>query len=250
MNQIDVLETMTPQDFLRVPRRAGARQRVPVCAIPRAGVPVRREGRRLHPAVPVADRRRAAPPGDDGSPNRRCGMPLPACSLPAGCPSATTSRSCPRWSAWPGTGRITTISGSSRRICSRTTNWRAYGGLGMCRWWSGRSVPNPVPADRQAHPTCTAGYLCVITRCCGSCGIRCSASQGGRAAVLRGVEVMSDRVADTADIATVNCQTVPGQRRRKDACCPRQRRAPARYQAPGTSPSACRPITGMWPRMI
>ena len=47
--QLEVLETMTPQDFLEVPHAAGAGERVPVRAVPRAGVPVRSQG----PGVPA-----------------------------------------------------------------------------------------------------------------------------------------------------------------------------------------------------
>ena len=42
--QVDVLETMTPQDFLQFRQALAPGQRVPVGAVPRAGVPLRRQG--------------------------------------------------------------------------------------------------------------------------------------------------------------------------------------------------------------
>ncbi len=45
VQQIDVLETMTPQDFLEFRQRLAPGQRLPVRAVPRAGVPLRGQGR-------------------------------------------------------------------------------------------------------------------------------------------------------------------------------------------------------------
>ena len=58
VQQVDVLETMTPQDFLEFRQRLAPGERVPVGAVPRAGVPLRRQGPRLRQPVPGPHRRR------------------------------------------------------------------------------------------------------------------------------------------------------------------------------------------------
>ena len=45
VGQVDVIDTMTPQDFLRVPDQAGPRVGIPVGAVPGDRVPLRAQGR-------------------------------------------------------------------------------------------------------------------------------------------------------------------------------------------------------------
>ena len=80
VQQVDVLETMTPAGLPAVPAGAGAGQRLPVGAVPRAGVPLRRQG-------PVVRAR-----GSGGSPTtsaqrlqRRLDEPTPVGRVPAAC---------------------------------------------------------------------------------------------------------------------------------------------------------------------
>ena len=56
-----------------VPAAAGAGQRLPVGAVPRAGVPLRRQGPVVRRAVPRADRRREGAARAAGSTSRPCG---------------------------------------------------------------------------------------------------------------------------------------------------------------------------------
>jgi tryptophan 2,3-dioxygenase len=56
---------------------------------------------------------------------------------------------------------------------SRTMSWPGCGAPGTCRWWSGRSGPSPGPAGLRARRTCRAAFRSGTTRCCGSCGTFC-----------------------------------------------------------------------------
>ena len=131
VQQVDVLETMTPQDFLEFRQRAGAGQRLPVGAVPRAGVPLRRQG----PVVRAS--------GSAGSPTtrrarlqRRLDEPTPVGRVPARArergAAGRRRRGGHRVAAHapPTTARRTPTSGRSPRRCSSTTSSPRPGGRG------------------------------------------------------------------------------------------------------------------------
>ena len=121
-----------PAGLPAVPADAGAGQRLPVRAVPRARVPLRRQGPGVRRAVPRADRRRsaaaAAPAGGADAVGR---VPARARHA-AACRSATTRRSPARCAAPPTTGPRTPTCGRSPRRCSSTTSWPLPGGPGTC----------------------------------------------------------------------------------------------------------------------
>ena len=186
--QVDILETMTPQDFLEFRASAGAGQRLPVGAVPGAGVPLRRQGPRVPRPVPRPHRHRARPAG---APPRRAvavgRVPvtcLPRADWPAGTDAGDPGRRC-GWSR--ATAPPTTTSGSSPRTCSPTTSWPGL--------WRARHVRDGGAADRHEvrhrwldRGTVPAqdGCRCGTTRCCGSCGITCRRGRGSGGACQPG----------------------------------------------------------------
>ena len=91
IQQVGVLETMTPQDFLGVPREALAGERVPERAVPRARVPLRRQGPRLSAAVPRADRCRGAAAAAPAGRAEPLGRLRPRARAAPGCPRPATT---------------------------------------------------------------------------------------------------------------------------------------------------------------
>ena len=157
-----------------VPAAAGAGQRLPVGAVPRAGVPLRRQGPVVPPAVPGAHRRRAAAPR---RPARRAD--------PVGrVPGRARARS-----ASPA-GTDEEITASLRTVAHDRDQYAVVWALaeallqhdelaaqlaGPARR-DGRAddrQPSPAPAARAARRTSAPGCRCGTTRCSGSCAASC-----------------------------------------------------------------------------
>jgi tryptophan 2,3-dioxygenase len=115
VHQIDVLETMTPQDFLEFRLRLA----------PASGFQSV-QFRELEFLSGAKDPSYSAP----GSPSRRSGTGSSTCSVRTASRARPTRRSWPRCATSPTTGRSTPPCGPSPRRCSSTTSWPRSGGRG------------------------------------------------------------------------------------------------------------------------
>ena len=107
----------------RVPAAAGAGERLPVGAVPRARVPLGGEGPVIRAPVPRSDRRRAAAARGTGSTRRRYGTRSSRSCRRAGSQSAPTTTSARRCTHLRTIARSTPTSGSWPRRWSSTTSW-------------------------------------------------------------------------------------------------------------------------------
>ena len=151
--QVDILETMTPQDFMEfraLLAPASGFQSVQFRELEfLAGLKDERFVARFRgPTDAERDRLR-----------RRLAEPsiwdayltlLAARGLAAGSDAEVLDS----LAVWPGTGPSMTTCGSWPRTCSPTMSWPGCGGPGTWPWWSGRSAPNPAPAGRPGRRTC------------------------------------------------------------------------------------------------
>src|ERR1019366_2363319 len=114
--------------------------------------------------------------------------------------------------------------------------WRAR----HVRMVSGRSARSLALAAQRAHHTCTSGYRCATTRCCGSCGIGssgsahyCLARPAGQAAGSR------------SRSRTRSGRQCPSKRMTPGMACSRRRPGPPRPRlALAMSSGTCAPTTG------
>jgi tryptophan 2,3-dioxygenase len=117
--------------------------------------------------------------------------------------------------------------------------WRAR----HVRMVSGRSARSLALAAQRAHHTCTSGYRCATTRCCGSCGIGssgsahyCLARPAGQAAGSR----------SRSRSRTRSGRQCPSKRMTPGMACSRRRPGPPRPRlALAMSSVTCAPTTGM-----
>jgi len=127
--QVDVLETMTPQDFLEFRANlapASGFQSVQFRELEfLSGL---KDGAFLAGSAPSAPRSATGWPG--AWPSRRSGMPTCTCWPPVDCQQAPASRSWSHCGWWRATAPPMTTYGSSPRDCSPTTSWRDCGGGG------------------------------------------------------------------------------------------------------------------------
>ena len=120
-----------------VPAAARAGQRLPVGAVPRAGVPLRRQGPVVRRPVPRADRGESRPGSRSGWPSRPCGTRSSTCSRQRGLPAGSDDEISASLRTARTTGRSTPRSGRSPRRCSSTTSSPPPGGPGTWSWSSG-----------------------------------------------------------------------------------------------------------------
>ena len=251
VQQVDVLETMTPQDFLAVPAAAGAGERLPVGAVPRAGVPLRRQGPVVRRAVPRADRRRAGAAAAAAGRADAVGRVPGRARRAAGCRSATTTRSPTRVrrAAHDRSTYAEVWALAEALLAARRARRRLAGparGDGRAddrhqdrhRWVVGRELP--------AQPAAT----CATTRCSGSCA-RCSEPAPARPDRPVGdarTGLVSGRRHN--DVRRLRATTRPMLRGSTtlDATCERRTRRPDRARPPPSPPAArapaARPASG------
>ena len=162
-----------------VPRRARARQRLPVGAVPRARVPVRGQGSPVRDPVPGPDRRRARPPRPPPGRADAVGRLPRAAAVPG--PPGGRRRSDPGVAGHrrqgPGPPRRPVAAGRGPADPRR----------------AGRALAGPARADGGAADRHEVGHrridrgavsatrecLSGITPCCGNCEIGCSGRTGG-----------------------------------------------------------------------
>ena len=184
VQQVDVLETMTPQDFLEFRQRlapASGFQSVQFREL--EFLSGAKDASYVERFSGITDAER--PASTPAWPRRPCGTRSSRCCAPRACRPAATRRSRPRCARSPTTGtsrRVWALAEALLQHDERAAGWRARHVMMVERMIGTKSGTG----GSSGATSCARGCRCSTARCCGTCAASCERGDRGDRTALAG----------------------------------------------------------------